>query len=153
VTAIVRFDLLTPSDLLRKLQHDFSRLSHNPANSYAAFDFFVTGLHMVDWMNRSGQSVQPIDSYETQLWGVCNQLGNGLKHFHPTKGHVSSTGLEGATFDKHTFASVFEVGHLVVHLDDVAAKEIGQSVIDAVALAAKVLHYWESKVDETMRGK
>ena len=34
------FALGTPADLLKKLRHDFS---------YAAFDFFVTAEHLLDW--------------------------------------------------------------------------------------------------------
>jgi hypothetical protein len=36
-------------DLFAKLQHDLHRMHNDPLNEYAAFDFFVTAEHMVDW--------------------------------------------------------------------------------------------------------
>lgn len=51
------FDLRGPSDLLAKLNHGLRRLSDNPRNTYAAFDFFVTPAHMHEWMQKSGHLV------------------------------------------------------------------------------------------------
>jgi hypothetical protein len=41
-------ELQTPCDLLRKLQHDISRMAADSGDSYAAFDFFVTAEHLLD---------------------------------------------------------------------------------------------------------
>jgi hypothetical protein len=43
------FQLKTAQDLFRKLENDFSRIKDDPLNQYAAFDFFVTAEHMLDW--------------------------------------------------------------------------------------------------------
>ena len=43
------FELQTAQDLLAKLRHDFDRLKKSPMDSYAAFDFFVTAYHMLEW--------------------------------------------------------------------------------------------------------
>ncbi|MGH8064009.1 MAG: hypothetical protein ACRERE_01985 [Candidatus Entotheonellia bacterium] len=37
------FALQKPVDLLAKLRHDYQRLQRSPTDTYAAFDFFVTG--------------------------------------------------------------------------------------------------------------
>ncbi len=44
------FELRTPADLLAKLKADGERLRAEPADSHAAFDFFVTAWHLADWV-------------------------------------------------------------------------------------------------------
>jgi hypothetical protein len=44
------FELKTPQDLLEKLRFDLSQLTNDPTNTYLAFNFFVTALHMTDWL-------------------------------------------------------------------------------------------------------
>jgi hypothetical protein len=43
------FALRTAKDLFGKLEHDLVRVKKNPADSYAAFDFFVTAFHLKEW--------------------------------------------------------------------------------------------------------
>jgi hypothetical protein len=43
------FQIRNPYDLLDKMRHDLERLRSAPCHVYAAFDFFVTANHMVDW--------------------------------------------------------------------------------------------------------
>ena len=47
------FELQTAQDLLRKLRHDSQRVKQSPMDSYAAFDFFVTAHHMLEWRYRN----------------------------------------------------------------------------------------------------
>ncbi len=56
------FALRTPQDLLAKLRHDHARLVDNPIDSYAAFDFFVTANHLVDWIWPSATRTQQRDN-------------------------------------------------------------------------------------------
>ncbi len=42
-------ELRSPRDLLAKMEHDRRRMSADPTDTYAAFDFFVTAEHMLDW--------------------------------------------------------------------------------------------------------
>ena len=42
--------LSKPADLLEKLKFDFSRLSQNPCDVYAAYDFFLTAHHLHHWV-------------------------------------------------------------------------------------------------------
>jgi hypothetical protein len=43
------FDLRSPEQLREKLEADFKRVLGDPLDSYAAFDFFVTAWHLVEW--------------------------------------------------------------------------------------------------------
>ena len=43
------FGLSSPGDLLRKLRHDRERIHNDPCDACAAYDFFVTAWHMLDW--------------------------------------------------------------------------------------------------------
>ena len=38
------------ADLVAKLEHDLERIRAAPEDAYAAFDFFVTADHIVDWL-------------------------------------------------------------------------------------------------------
>jgi hypothetical protein len=142
------FDLKTRADLFRKLKHDHSCIIKNWADSYAAFDFFVTALHMEDWPP-VGTPAPYIDSdHDKVLKKVCSHLANGLKHFEvdADRHHsVIRTELAGSAFDPHSFSpATFQVGRLVIHLDEDAATALGMSSIDVVTLANEVLAYWES---------
>ncbi|MGQ3685240.1 MAG: hypothetical protein ACUBOA_09600 [Candidatus Loosdrechtia sp.] len=44
-------ELKVPRDLLNKLEHDIKRMENSPQDQYAAFDFFVTAEHLVDWVH------------------------------------------------------------------------------------------------------
>jgi hypothetical protein len=44
------FDLKTAADLRAKLRRDIEKLRAEPTNPDAAFNFFVTALHMLDWI-------------------------------------------------------------------------------------------------------
>jgi hypothetical protein len=43
------FDLRHPRDLFRKLQEHLRSVKAQPANSWKAFDFFITAYHIWDW--------------------------------------------------------------------------------------------------------
>jgi len=144
------FDLQTRADLFQKVTHDYTRIKSNWADSYAAFDFFVTALHLENWPPME-PSVPCSDSEEQmQLRNVCSYLANGLKHFHESRENksVKSTELAGSAFDPHAFdANTFAVGHLVVHLEAEAAKALGSDSIDVLTLATKLVNYWESRLN------
>ena len=62
------FHLRTPEDLVLKLRREFDRLSANPADSDAAFNFFVTAIHVPEWCQRSGRQVAaPADARDVAL--------------------------------------------------------------------------------------
>ena len=143
------FDLKTRTDLLQKLRHDFSRVKKNWADSYAAFDFFVTAFHMEDWPPVGTPAPCTDSEYEEALKNVCSHLANGLKHFEFDPGRrqsIKGTELVGSAFDPHAFSPEgFQIGYLVIHLEEDAAKALGMDpVLDVITLASKVLAYWET---------
>jgi hypothetical protein len=140
------FDLQTPQDLLRKLRHDFGRLKESPVDSYAAFDFFVTAYHMLEWRYRElEERTQTYEKKENWFLPVCRQLANGAKHFQAGGGSVKDTNVHEGAFDEAFDSHAFDVSELRVELDGDAAREFGAS-IGVLELAAKTLRFWEEHV-------
>jgi hypothetical protein len=144
------FELKTPSDLLAKLRHDYQRLQGSPTDTYVAFDFFVTGYHILDWLYPDDKTRQKQEVDDNTLLQICSHIANGIKHFQANyKGHKSVAGLrhqEGA-FQRDAFqADAFQVEKLIIQLDGNAASKFGAEV-ECLALATQVLQYWESHQD------
>jgi hypothetical protein len=125
------FELQTPQDLLRKLRHDFSRLKESPADSYAAFDFFLTAHHMLEWLHpgESNKGKRARMERNNHLLRTSSHLANGAKHFQATRKQHDSVKdaivVQGA-FDSTAFDSnAFDVGELQIELDGDAARECG----------------------------
>jgi hypothetical protein len=132
------FGLYGPQDLLSKLQHDYKRLTKKPDDSYAAFDFFATAVHMHEWMTRYGAKwTAPTEPKMKAIYEICGDLGNGAKHF--VRKDKVRKGLE---VKPRTFAPN-DVGALVIHLSDSDAALFGMATVTVLQLAASVLHYWE----------
>jgi hypothetical protein len=137
------FALRTPADLLAKLRNDHERLKSDPTDSYAAFDFFVTALHMTDWVKAAGKGpLLPQSESGKLLLDICNHLANGLKHFHLKSNLITSTEKVDGAFDPNAFdPGAFDVGNLFIHLEGPAAQKLDASVT-AVALAQRVFDHW-----------
>jgi hypothetical protein len=138
------FELQTAKDLLRKLQHDSDRLKKSPVDSHAAFDFFVTAYHMLEWKYPNGDG--RTQTYLENWFQVCRHLANGAKHFQAVRGNsVKNTLVHKGAFDQNAFSHAFDVSELRVELDGEAAREFGPS-IGVLELADKVLHFWQERV-------
>jgi hypothetical protein len=149
------FELQTPGDLLRKLRSDLEDLKKAPRNSYAAFNFFVTAEHMMEWQlpgyeNREKRKALHDSSIVLQ---ICSHVANGAKHFvAQAKKHksVSDTQRRGGHWASNYWASNFwaanywSKGGLFVELQGEAANELGLQ-ISVVALAERVLDFWEKR--------
>jgi hypothetical protein len=48
------FELRTPCQLFDKLEADFKRVQSDSLDSFAAYDFFVTAWHLVEWKHTPG---------------------------------------------------------------------------------------------------
>ncbi len=76
-------NLITESDLFDKLLWEKEQLTKEPWNSYHAFNFFVTGYHLADWIfkgeTRSDDYKNFIKS-NIELF-LTSQIANGAKHF------------------------------------------------------------------------
>lgn len=134
-----------PQDLLRKVRHDFGRMQADPASEYAAFDFFVSAYHMLDWLHPYDKDAKDKEEKRTPLLHVCSHLANGAKHFEATMKHHKSVDdviAKGKFFGGKFFGGGF-FGSLCVRLDGDAASLYGAE-ISAVDLAGKVLAFWEA---------
>ena len=138
--------LKTPADLLEKLRYDFGRLRRTPTDVYAAFDFFVTAYHMLDWLHPNDDIARKAEEADSPLLQVCSHLANGAKHFEArAKQHQSVANViaeKGEFFGGGFFGGAF-FGELSMDLDGQAALVLGQK-IDALALAQAVLAHWEN---------
>jgi hypothetical protein len=146
------FELKSVEDLFRKLEYDFQRLKEHPASQYAAFDFFVTAEHMLDWQ-LPGDKNKPQRKEERKkfiLLGICSNIANGAKHFSVYSHHnlVVKTSAAYAGFQSNAFQSnAFQAtGSLIVKLDGDAAKELGEK-IGVLSLAEKVIALWKKRLE------
>ena len=142
------FELESPADLVRKLRHDLERIEKSPQDQYAAFDFFVTAEHIVDWLHPDDKSARESIRSSNALLRVTSHLANGGKHFHAkAKRHRSILGTEK---QKYVEPGYIEDGYfeepLVIHLSEPEAQELGSPHVDAISLARRVLDYWSQRI-------
>jgi|WetSurMetagenome_2_1015567.scaffolds.fasta_scaffold72687_2 hypothetical protein len=135
-------DLQTPADLLGKLEYDFRRLKENPRDTYAAFDFFVTAEHMVDWVGNKSLRV------DVPLLRIVSHLATGAKHFNVDKSRhesVSGVDVKGGRFGENEFGTVVfgAKSSLVISLMGEEVKLFGRT-IRVTELACKVMVYWRN---------
>lgn len=147
--------LQSPADLVAKLAHDMERLRKNPADTYAAFDFFVTAEHVVDWLfpdkpAASQSNVRKAKRESSELLKITSHLANGAKHFQAlARRHDSVVDLkqQRGGFDPRAFSprafslAAFKMHGLNVHLDD-------GRVLHVLTLAEDVLSYWNADLQQ-----
>lgn len=138
-------DLGGPCDLLRKLQHDHGRMVSNPADSYAAFDFFVTAEHILDWLHPDpgGEPARKTAREHNTLLQITSHIASGAKHFEARdRRHKSVSGIH-----KEGYADDYADGYvdelIIITLSSDEAIVLGSAKIDAVALGHRVLAYWQ----------
>ena len=143
-------ELTLPSHLLYKLEHDFERMKTSPQDQYAAFDFFVTAEHIIDWIHPDCKLDREALRLNVALLRITSHIANGAKHFEAKANrHKSITGI--------TKERVVEVGYveegyfeepLRIHLTSEEAEALNTSItIDAALLASHVLKYWSENLD------
>jgi len=140
------FHLQTPEDLFLKLHHDYRRLQANPADSHAAFDFFVTATHIPEWLERAKRPLTPPSNPRDQaLLAICQHVGSGAKHFVLDR-HVAvqptDVGQDTYGSARHG-SSIYGVKeNLLIRLSSDEAAALGTHQMNAFDLAGKVLDYW-----------
>jgi hypothetical protein len=137
-------ELRTPRDLVLKLSHDLKRLKKSPHNQYAAFDFFITAEHIIDWLYPNNKSEREKLRSSSVLLRITSHIANGAKHFEAkAKHHQSVTEIKK---NRYVEAGYVEEGYseepLVINLTVNEAKEIGQASIEAIQLAQSIYDYW-----------
>ena len=147
------FDLRSPEQLLEKLEADFKRVMADPLDSYAAFDFFVTAWHLVEWKHPPTCDGAPRSALLARcpILRVCEHIAVGAKHFEPDPKRHESVADTVATsvwapgvWASGTWAPNTWAGDLVVHLDGTARKELAEK-FTVQQLAQLVLETWLSE--------
>jgi hypothetical protein len=162
------FELRTAGDLLAKLEHDFSLLRDDPGNSYAAFNFFVTAEHLLDWVYPGYENKKPRESLRSSelVLQVCSHIATGAKHFvAQAKQHESVSGTkrpivyQGGALPRGAFPiGAIPAGavpgtwspELLVELSGDAAKELG-NVVHVLELAERVVEFWRKYLKSESR--
>lgn len=134
------FDLQEPKHLLAKLKHDYERLRNSPEDTYAAFDFFVTGYHMLDWLypGKEGEIRRTQEEADNVILQVCSHIANGIKHFEVTAKKHKTIGYGDVAFDDE-----IDVRSLVFTLTGPARNQFGFKK-ECIELATAVLEYWKN---------
>jgi hypothetical protein len=151
------FELQTPRDLLRKLQHDRERMNANPGDSFAAFDFVVTALHLHDWARQTGaveKAQRPEDPRQRLAWELCGAVANGAKHFVMRDRRPMGHTVAGSVFGDANYGAAHYGSDLVIALtkDEAAIDGQGITIYDHDAmtirdLADLMLAYWSATLD------
>jgi hypothetical protein len=143
-------NLQSAQDLLAMLEHDLDRMKASPTNTYAAFDFFVTSEHLIDWKypNNSDSSKRSHLRKNERILEIVSHLANGNKHFQATqkrhksveKVEESHSGFDAGSFSTSSFdTGSFQFVGLTIKLDD-------GKFIHALELAEKVYQFWKEEI-------
>ena len=146
-------DLQTPRHLLGKLRHDRARMNADPNDICAAFDFFVTADHILDWLYPDAPSASQRQKRQDhrnreRLLQIASHVANGAKHFETVAPHHSSVAdlsLEQGAFDPRAFSprafspSAFSMPGVHIRLDD-------GKLVHAFPLADDIIEYWEREL-------
>ena len=148
------FTLTTAKDLFLKLEHDLAEVQRNPSDAYAAFNFFVTAEHLLDWLHpgNANKGTRKARRENEPLLALVSHLANGAKHFD-IRPHHKSLRESGVAFVPAPGVHVASrSGHMLgrppypilyVRLDGAAAAKYGK-LVDVVKLAEEVYRYWRS---------
>lgn len=147
------FSLRTANDLFGKLEHDLNRIREDPADSYAAFDFFVTAFHMYDWkgLDLKGKKAftAALSQPDRTIWEICRQLANGSKHFEvfDTYSSVKKTKMARGAFQVDAFQlKGFQSRYLKIRLEAESAAELKADSIRVDTLAEKLVEFWRRRL-------
>ncbi|MEN0678656.1 hypothetical protein [Plesiomonas shigelloides] len=139
-------ELRVPRDLVKKLEYDLERILKSPQDQYAAFDFFVTAEHIVDWIYPDSQKSRTQLRSSSPLLRITSHLANGVKHFEAKAQHHSS--IADVEKFRCVEAGYVEEGYfqdpLIVHFTTKEQTSFGQSSIEVATLAKLVCEYWKS---------
>ena len=141
-------ELRTPCDLVHKLEHDFKRLKSIPQDQYAAFDFFITAEHIVDWIYPTDRPARKKLRLSSPLLQITSHIANGAKHFEATaKQHKSVINIEKYRVLEPGCVEegIFEEP-LIVYLSPKEEEFIGKANIEVVKLAKLILDYWTENI-------
>jgi hypothetical protein len=127
-------------------------MNADPHDSYAAFDFFVTAEHILDWLYPDSPGVSQKAARQKHrdtepLLQITSHIASGAKHFEAVASHhksVADVSMESGAFDPRAFSpkafspSAFSMPGLHVRLQD-------GTLVHVYALADDILQYWENQ--------
>lgn len=136
--------LRTPADLLGKLQHDIRCMVADPGNEYAAFDFFVTAEHIVDWLHPDDKLARTNLRKSDPLLQIASHIANGAKHFEAKSSHHSS--VSSLQRERYLDSACKEPGveerAIVIELTAREATKLGATSFEVIVLAYRLLEFW-----------
>ena len=142
-------EVTSPEDLLRKLKHDRQRIRDDNHDAYAAFDFFVTAYHILDWLYpdpNGGQTRKALRDAEPLLQ-IADHIANGAKHFVLTnKRHISVASVDdkSGAFSAEAFSSAFSANAFA--FDGLHVRLTSGRLATVPHLADALIEYWEVKL-------
>ena len=151
------FDLKTADDLFRMLERNFERFRERPWDVDVAYAFFVSALHLPEWIKgggRSGERYKDKVAQKNPLIATCNELAIGAKHFEPKKKNtppqIKSTSSEWSRYIAEGYIApgyYKERESLCVYLEPSTLQKLGFSgpSVDAFSLAVRVLEFWRKE--------
>jgi len=140
-------ELRKPIDLVRKLEFDLNRINKSPQDQYAAFDFFVTAEHILDWLYPDSKKDRETHRSSETLLRITSHIANGAKHFDAKAGHHKS--VIGIEKNRYVELGYVEEGYflepLLLHLTNDEANNLKTDThVEASWLAKMVLEYWKN---------
>jgi hypothetical protein len=157
------FSLQRPIDLVHKLEHDYARMAQEPLNPYPAFDFFISGWHMLEWAlpGEANKWQRARLARRTPLLQICSELANGSKHLQLRKEQQQSVldtvARAGATYGEAQYGTsrYGTPAGLEIRLRPHQAKALYGQVdapdfIDAPDLAGRLLAFWRAYLAPTL---
>jgi hypothetical protein len=146
------FGLSNPTDLFNKLEWEFNQFVSEPDNAYLAYNFFVTGWHLLEWQHPAGTPLHKQIRDQNLELQICEHLAVGAKHFEPTSPKhqsVSDSKRSGIWAEGLWAPGVWADGvwasSLVVTLSGDAEQKYGKRV-KALDLAKLVMDYWRAHI-------
>jgi len=142
-------ELILLTHLLQKLRHDLERMKTSPKDQYAAFDFFVTAEHIIDWTHPDSKPDREALRLNVSLLRITSHIANGAKHFEVKANRHES--ISAITKERLVEVGCVEEGcfeePLRIHLTSEEAKALNTPItIDAISLASLVLEYWSENL-------
>ena len=120
-------------------------MESSPNDQYAAFDFFVTAEHIIDWIYPDSRPDRQSLRSSKAILRVTSHIANGAKHFEAKASHHKSV----ARIEKERYVKpgYVEEGYfedpIMVQLTEEEAKQLNAELhVKATWLAHKVIEYW-----------
>lgn len=140
--------LRQPADLYLKLVHDRRRMALEPRDPYAAFDFFVTAEHMLDWvfpgMEKGAKARRAALRGGSPILRIVSHVANGSKHFAAESvQHQSVRNIVSGGYAEDDYAYDHFETLLSIELSEAEQSEVGAPLLTTLDLADRALAFWQ----------